>query len=201
MWPEDAIYLPWWIWIASWMAASFWSNPTLKRPGGTRQWPYQFLELSGFAVLLLVHGQDSTPFREGLAAHNVLAQRYWALPPAAGWTMVALEVVGFAFCWWARIHLGRLWSGTITHKQGHRVVSSGPYRIVRHPIYTGLILAAAATAAEKASGAALLGLGLVIAGYWMKSRLEERFLREELGASAYDAYAARTPMLIPFVKA
>ena len=109
-------------------------------------------------------------------------------------------VAGFLFCWWARVHLGQLWSGNITLKADHRVVDTGPYRLVRHPIYTGLILAALATALEKATVLGLSGVLLITFGFWLKARFEEGFLRAQLGAAAYDAYAARTPMLIPFTR-
>jgi protein-S-isoprenylcysteine O-methyltransferase Ste14 len=107
--------------------------------------------------------------------------------------------LGLIFAWWARIHLGRLWSARITRKEGHKVIDTGPYAFVRHPIYTGLIFAALATAAERGSALAVLGAVLFCAGYWMKARLEERFLRQELGADAYDRYATRTAMLVPFL--
>ncbi len=102
------------------------------------------------------------------------------------------------FCWWARIHLGALWSGRITRKEGHRVVDTGPYRLVRHPIYTGIDTAALALLVVKATPIALAGFVLIVWGYWIKARIEERFLREQLGAADYDAYRARTPMLVPF---
>jgi protein-S-isoprenylcysteine O-methyltransferase Ste14 len=199
-WPEAAIYLPWDIWIVTWIAAAVWANRTLKRPSLGSEWPYRILEFGGLAVLLGTFSETSDDFRNGLIDANPLAQRYWALPTDIGWVMVWLTVAGFVFAWWARIHLGRLWSGRITRKEGHRVVSSGPYAIVRHPIYTGIILASAAMAAEKGSGYAMLGLAMIVVGYWMKARLEERFLRAELGAQAYDAYARKTAMLIPFVR-
>jgi protein-S-isoprenylcysteine O-methyltransferase Ste14 len=63
-----------------------------------------------------------------------------------------------------------------------------------------MLLAAAATAAVKGSGYALSGFVVLFVGLWLKARLEERFLRAELGARAYDAYARRTAMLIPFVR-
>ncbi|MBS0469601.1 MAG: isoprenylcysteine carboxylmethyltransferase family protein [Proteobacteria bacterium] len=204
MWPEQAIYIPWDIWIVTWIVAALWVNRTLKRPGGGREWPYRIVEIAGIVCLVGLippfYSQGSDAFYSHVAASNPLAQRYWALPPAAGWAMVALASLGFVFCWWARLHLGRLWSGRITRKEGHRVVDTGPYAIVRHPIYTGIYLAAAATMAEKGSGFAMLGFVLVVTGYWMKARLEERFLRAELGADAYDAYARKTAMLVPFVR-
>ncbi len=95
------------------------------------------------------------------------------------------------------MHLGRLWSGSVTLKPDHRVVDTGPYRLVRHPIYTGLILSALATAAEKGTVLGLAGFASIVLGFWIKAKFEEGFLRQELGREAYDSYAARTPMLVP----
>jgi protein-S-isoprenylcysteine O-methyltransferase Ste14 len=90
-----------------------------------------------------------------------------------------------------------MWSMSVTLKADHHIVDTGPYALVRHPIYTGIILASAATAVLEAELVAFAGLVLVIVGFWTKARLEERFLREELGPAAYDAYARRTGMLFP----
>jgi protein-S-isoprenylcysteine O-methyltransferase Ste14 len=88
-------------------------------------------------------------------------------------------------------------SSSVTYKADHRIVDTGPYALVRHPIYTGIIVAAAATAALQARAIAFAGLVLLILGFWIKARLEERFLRDHLGAQAYDAYARRTGLLFP----
>ena len=112
--------------------------------------------------------------------------------------MVVLAIVGILFAWWARIYLGRLWSGSITRKEGHRVVDTGPYAIVRHPIYTGIFLATVAVAVLKGNLYAFTGAFLIVAGFWIKARLEERFLSEQLGPETYAAYRCRVPMLIPF---
>jgi protein-S-isoprenylcysteine O-methyltransferase Ste14 len=98
---------------------------------------------------------------------------------------------------WARLHLGRFWSSAIVTKHNHRVVDTGPYRLVRHPIYSGVIFCALATAAAKGTALAVLG-GLVIAvGLSVRARSEEDFLRAELGAETYDSYARRVPRLMP----
>jgi protein-S-isoprenylcysteine O-methyltransferase Ste14 len=115
--------------------------------------------------------------------------------------MAALCLAGFAFAWWARLHLGRLWSGFVTRKADHRIIDSGPYRIVRHPIYTGIIVAAIAMAIAKGTIYAVAGALLAILSFWVKARLEEKFLREQLGPETYDAYRRRVPMLIPFAPA
>jgi protein-S-isoprenylcysteine O-methyltransferase Ste14 len=103
------------------------------------------------------------------------------------------------FTWWARIHLGRFWSNAITRKEGHRVIDTGPYGLVRHPIYTGLIAAMLATGVAVATITALLGTVLIAFGLWQKARMEEGFLTTELGASAYGTYCRRVPMLVPFL--
>jgi hypothetical protein len=97
-----------------------------------------------------------------------------------------------------RIHLGRLWSDWLTKKAGHHVVDTGPYRLVRHPMYLGLIFAAFATAIEKGTSYALFGAAILTFGFYTKARREERFLRVELGEDAYDEYARKTAMLVPF---
>ena len=84
-------------------------------------------------------------------------------------------------------------------KENHHVVDSGPYALVRHPIYTGLIAAIAATAAAQATVTCLLGAALIAFGLWLKARVEEDFLTAELGADAYGAYRRRVPMLVPFL--
>ena len=106
--------------------------------------------------------------------------------------MVALCLIGFAFAWWARIHLGQLWSAFVTRKADHHIVDTGPYGIVRHPIYTGIILAAIVEGTVYASTI------LIVLGFWVKARLEEGFLREQLGTEVYDAYRRRVPILVPF---
>jgi protein-S-isoprenylcysteine O-methyltransferase Ste14 len=167
------------------MIAAVWSGRTQARPGVGSQLAYRVITFGG-GVMLFDLG------RWGPSAT-------WRLPEAGEWAMVGLAVLGFAFCWWARLHLGRLWSSSVTRKQDHHIVDTGPYRLVRHPIYTGLILAALATLSERGTVVSAIGFVLMVLGFWIKARLEERFLRSELGAADYDAYARRTGMLLPFV--
>ena len=193
--PDEAIYVPWVIWALSWFLAAAWADRTVKRPAIGSQTLYRVIEFSGFG-LLLFYVVRRPPY--GQAPFG--GAQLWTLPDAAKWAMVGVATLGFLFCWWARIHLGRLWSGSVTRKEGHHVVDTGPYAIVRHPIYTGVITAALATMAVRGTAAAVLGAALIFIGYVVKGRLEETFLRAELGAEAYDAYARRTAMLVPFLK-
>lgn len=114
------------------------------------------------------------------------------------WACALVIAIGFLFSWWARVHLGALWSGRITTKEQHRVIDTGPYAVVRHPIYTGILLAVYATAIAKGTVPGVLGAIVVTIGVWMKARLEEMWLSTELDAGAYGAYRRRVPMLVPF---
>lgn len=185
MTPQLALYYLWAFWVLSWLAAALWSAPSAKRPVFGSEILYRVVTLLG-AVLLF-----------GVTTRNA-AMRLWSFSESTDWALFGVCACGFVFCWWARIHLGRLWSGWVSKKEGHRIVETGPYGVVRHPIYTGLILAAFATAAIKSASIALAGAAIMALGFWIKARLEERFLSQELGAEAYNAYRRRVPMLIPF---
>jgi protein-S-isoprenylcysteine O-methyltransferase Ste14 len=185
--PGTAIAALWLAWIVSWMAAALWAARTEKR---LVSWEVGFYNLcvTGGAILS-VRGNGSW------------AIRLWHTGPGAAWAFAAATLAGLLFTWWARIHLGRLWSGgTITRKEGHHIIATGPYGLVRHPIYTGLIAALLATAAAQGTAAALLGWALVALGLCARAFAEERFLADELGAEAYARYRRRVPMLIPLTR-
>jgi protein-S-isoprenylcysteine O-methyltransferase Ste14 len=111
-------------------------------------------------------------------------------------TGAAITVVGLSLTVWARRLLGTNWSGTVTVKEEHELITAGPYRYVRHPIYSGLLLAFVGSALAWGQTRALLGLAIATFALWRKWRLEERFMRETFG-TAYSDYAARTPAVIP----
>jgi protein-S-isoprenylcysteine O-methyltransferase Ste14 len=190
--PRAAIAALWVAWLVSWGLAAVWSRRTQARPPLVEILLYILPTIAG-GMLLFVDANDALHGRaSGLEA------RLWRLQPWAAWLLAALAAAGFAFTWWARVTLGSLWSSEVTRKENHVIVESGPYGLVRHPIYTGLIAAAFATAIDFGSAQALLGAALMSFGFWMKARLEERFLMSELGEAAYADYRRRIPMLAPF---
>ena len=183
--PLAAMKWLWSAWAISWLIAAIWSSRAQARPKMNAEILYRVMTVAGVAALF------------GSANTLRLGGEFWHTPDAVAWGLAGVTAVGFLFCWWARIHLGTLWSSSVTRKEDHRIIDTGPYARVRHPIYTGIITASAAMASDEATPQALLGLILVVLGFWLKARLEERFLRAELGAEAYDAYSRRTAMLFP----
>jgi protein-S-isoprenylcysteine O-methyltransferase Ste14 len=121
------------------------------------QIPYRLLTIAGFVLLFAVQ----------TSRHNG-SLRLWTLPAGADWAMAALCLVGFASAWWARIHLGQLWSAFVTRKADHRIIDTGPYGIVRHPIYTGIILAAFALPIDKGTVFSIAVAFLASLGFWTK---------------------------------
>ncbi|HYL77480.1 MAG TPA: isoprenylcysteine carboxylmethyltransferase family protein [Bryobacteraceae bacterium] len=122
--------------------------------------------------------------------------RYVPASPIVMMAGVAVEAVGLFLAIWARRHLGRNWSGEITIKVEHQLIRSGPYRLLRHPIYTGLLAMYAGPAIVTGEWHALLGFGMAAVAYWRKIRLEERNLEVAFGAD-YDAYRRDTWALVP----
>jgi protein-S-isoprenylcysteine O-methyltransferase Ste14 len=186
-WPTKLLALIWLAWVVSWVVASVWSGRTKTHVPTLDSWVYRLPILLG-AILL-------SPWTAGALGEKPL----YDLGNAGTYVLAVVQLLGISFTWWARIHLGRYWSNAITHKEDHRIVDTGPYGLVRHPIYTGLILAILATGLAVATWTSLLGALLISFGEWQKARMEEGFLTAELGPEMYGPYCRRVPMIVPFL--
>jgi protein-S-isoprenylcysteine O-methyltransferase Ste14 len=195
---ETAADILWPVWYVTWIAAVVWSARTKAQMKTDIVGPGRWLAGLGSCLLFAPSHLGRGPWK--LGPFDVLFRKYWVEPSWAAWSLFVLIVAGFAFCWWARLHLGRLWSGFVTVKEDHRVVDTGPYGLVRHPIYAGVIFSGFVMALLRASPASLIGSAMFAAGFAMIAAIEERFLREQLGADAYDAYSRRVPMLVPMTR-
>jgi protein-S-isoprenylcysteine O-methyltransferase Ste14 len=184
-WPTEALAWVWFAWLASWGIGSFWSGRTEKR---VRTWESRAYRLPIIAGAVLF-----TPWFGQAVGETPL----WRLGDAATYGLAVVASGGTLFTWWARLYLGELWSNAITRKQDHRLVDTGPYGVVRHPIYTGLITAILATGAAVGTASTLVGAILISFGLWRKARMEEAFLKTELGGDQYEPYCRRVPMLVP----
>ena len=127
-----------------------------------------------------------------------LSRRLWPLGHVPFWVGAIITAAGFVFCVWARIHIGRNWSGTVTLKEGHELITSGPYSVVRHPIYTGLLLGFAGTAIARGDWQGVLAFVIASVTLWLKLQIEERGMRRQFG-NAYETYSQRVSMLLPFI--
>jgi protein-S-isoprenylcysteine O-methyltransferase Ste14 len=177
----------WVIWLAYWTVSAVGAKETVRRETGLSQLGHRVPMFVGAVLLGVPH-----VFGRGLE------QRFHAFSFTWFWVGVALTAAGIAFSIAARAWLGGNWSGSVTLKQGHELIRSGPYALVRHPIYTGMLLALFGTALVVDRWRALIGFVILIAGLVYKMRVEERFMAEQFG-DAYARYRAEVPALIPFL--
>jgi len=157
--------------------------------------------------------RESPLSRAGHVVPLVLAALLLALPTLPGgilcgqvfpmneityWIGVVVLVAGLVFSVWARIHIGRNWSGVVTLKQEHELIHSGPYRLVRHPIYTGLLLGFIGMAIARDEWRGWLAVLIAFVALWRKLRLEERWLTEQFGET-YRQYRDKVAALFPYL--
>jgi protein-S-isoprenylcysteine O-methyltransferase Ste14 len=178
----------WLMWVAYWWIAARGAKQTERRePLGSRL--AHILPLLLAAWLLWA---DTVP-------GALLNKRLFPWAPWEFWGAALITAIGLLFTVWARVELGRNWSGTVTIKRGHELISSGPYALVRHPIYTGLLLAFIGSAAARGDWRGVLAVFVVWAALWRKLRFEERWMIERFG-ERYVAYRQRVPAIVPFAK-
>lgn len=177
----------WLIWIVGWLLAAI----SVKRA----QWqePRATAIYNRFPVLL---GTVMLVFPRWLPP--ILTYRFvppGPEPPAIGTVLVLL---GLLFAGWARVHLGGNWSGAVTVKHGHTLIRRGPYRYVRHPIYSGMLVALIGTALAVGAAYAFIATALILIGFIVKLQLEEARMRDTFPTD-YDDYSRHTARLVPGV--
>ncbi len=180
------ILFPWTLWLAYWVLSAGGTKAT-ARMEESRSRTYQALPLIAGGMLI------SCP-APSLAAFNP----DWSVVHSLQWVGFAVAVVGLLFSAWGRIHLGTNWSVSVTLKENHELVRTGPYRVVRHPIYTGCLLALAGDVLIGGEWRGVVGLLLIFASLFYKVRKEEHWLTEYFGGS-YQRYSKEVAALIPGV--
>jgi protein-S-isoprenylcysteine O-methyltransferase Ste14 len=130
------------------------------------------------------------------ARYGWLGARFVPATPAVAWLGVLLTAAGVAVALWARWHLGSNWSGVVTLKEGHELIVTGPYRAIRHPIYTGMLLGLLGTAMAMGEVRGLLGIAFAWLAFYVKARREESFLVREFGEK-FEAHVKQTGMFLP----
>lgn len=180
----------WWGFILFWGVMAVRTKKTVHRQPRGEMRLYMWPLLLGVFVM-----SGLTRYLGPLAIlARPLAQRTIGLQ----WSAAGAALLGLAIAVWARVALGRNWSGEITLKEDHELVTSGPYAAIRHPIYTALILLFLGLALFIASAGAWIGLALVVLSCWVKLRQEEALMLRQF-PDAYPAYMARTKRLVPLL--
>jgi len=177
----------WLGWFAYWLAAARNVKATSRREGIATFLLNRIFVLIG-ALLLVVPHQPLL----------WLNKRFVPQTMAAYWLGLLIVAAGLAVAVWARVHLGRNWSATVTIKQDHELIRTGPYGAVRHPIYTGILLALLGTAVAIGEWRGLVAFVSFTVGLLIKIKAEERFMSETFGEQ-YARYRAEVPALIPFI--
>jgi protein-S-isoprenylcysteine O-methyltransferase Ste14 len=132
----------------------------------------------------------------GDARFSFLGRRFI---PGASWIVnagVLVTAAGIAFAIWARYHIGRYWSGSVSLREGHQLIRRGPYACIRHPIYTGILLASAGTVVALGTYRLLAVFLILLAGFVMKAKREEALLSREFGA-AFEEHHRQTGFFLP----
>jgi len=177
----------WILFAITWLIAAFWTKRSVYRES-----TWQRL---GYVIPILIGGY--LVFK-GQRLSDTVAFRIIPHVDALAWKCVVLCIAGLAFCIWARFTLGRNWSGVVTFKGGHELITSGPYALVRHPIYTGLLTMFVATVIVLGHVAGIIAMPLVFVSIWIKLRYEEKLMLQKF-PDQYAAYQHRVKRLIPFV--
>ena len=174
----------WILFALYWLVSAF----KLKKTKRRESWGQRFVYVLPLVVAFYL-------LRRG-AHYGLLAARFLPASDAAGWVGVALTAAGVAIAIWARWHLGANWSGVVTLKEGHELIRTGPYRNIRHPIYTGILLALLGTAVAVGEVRGLLGVAIAWFSFYTKARREESFLAQEFG-DRFAEHTKRTGMFLP----
>jgi protein-S-isoprenylcysteine O-methyltransferase Ste14 len=177
----------WLVFLAVWTITAFGAKPSVK----DRHWRRQrWMRLAILIAFLLA--SRFTGVRQALVQHGFAFR-----DPSAGLIGVALALLGVGLAVWARFVLGRNWGQPMTQRENPELVTAGPYRVIRHPIYTGILTAMLGSAA----GYGLFWLLplLIVAPYFIYSARQEEKRMALLFPAQYPAYQARTKMLLPFL--
>ncbi len=179
------IKILWLVFVSYWVVSALKTRRTRKKEPFAWRYGVMFVEVLGFT--LLFNGDADI----GLLGHRIFPRIY-----ALGIVSVVLVWAGIALAVWARWHLGEYWSGRITLKEGHKLIRTGPYARLRHPIYSGLDLAAIGSALAIDRWRCVVGVCVIILGFWIKAKREEALLAGQFGEE-FQEHRRQTGFLLP----
>jgi len=177
----------WIIFVVVWLLGAISTKRTIYRESSAERARYWLALVIGY-FLVIKSSSLPSPFDRLVVPHTT----------SSAWIGAFLSVSGLVFAIWARVILGRNWSGVVTLKEGHELIERGPYRIVRHPIYTGILAMFAGTAIAMGYFGGFLGWSLVFVSFWLKLKREEDLMLKHF-PDKYAAYQNRVKRVIPFL--
>jgi len=171
--------------LVIWMLWAVTSKRTQTRESVRSRFSYTIFAVAAFYAMF------SHDVALGWMRLRILPSEHWIANLG-----IAITAAGLLFAIWARAYLGGNWSGAVTVKVGHQLVRTGPYRWVRHPIYSGMILALIGTAISRGEVRGFVAVVFLWIGFTVKSRIEERFMTATFGPQ-YDEYRRTTGGIVP----
>jgi protein-S-isoprenylcysteine O-methyltransferase Ste14 len=178
------------VWLALavvWVLGALRTKRTVQRQSSSSQLLYTAILAVG--VFLIFATQSGIPWLD--------RELFPVTVPIALAGLLAV-LMGVAFSIWARLMLGGNWSNGVTLKENHTLLRTGPYRIVRHPIYSGILLAMFGSALQRGGIRCFVGVPICAFSFWLKTRAEERFMVQSFGEQ-YLQYRHRVKALAPFI--
>jgi protein-S-isoprenylcysteine O-methyltransferase Ste14 len=179
------VTFPWCVFVVYWLVSAIKTRATREKESFASRYAVLLIEIVGFA-LIFNHRTGIGFLGDRVVPRNLMG-------PILG-TVFTWMGIGLAI--WARYHLAEYWSARVTIKEGHQLIRTGPYARLRHPIYSGLVLAAIGSAVVVDRWRCVFGVSLVLIGYWIKAKKEETMLTRQFG-DAFREHQKHTGFLIP----
>jgi len=193
---DNIILVSWAAFLLVWGISALFVKQDVRGGGYAAEWQrYWGLRLAAAAIIIFVAVRLGR--RAGSSGAALFSHGIFTPPPALGWAGAALTAIGIGFAIWARVNLGRNWSSRPAVKEHHEFVMTGPYAYVRHPIYSGIMLAALGTAFTSS----VIGIGLFVfisITFALRMNKEEKIMLE-LFPDQYPEYQKHTRRLVPFI--
>jgi protein-S-isoprenylcysteine O-methyltransferase Ste14 len=178
------------IWVSFfiyWTVSSFRAKKTVSSEPFVKRFVFYWLPLV-IAFALLGPGK--------WFGHSLIRENFVPHTNIVGFAGLLIAFIGLAIAFWARYLLGANWSATVQQKSGHTLITAGPYKFVRHPIYSALLLMFSGHALIVGDWRAIIAVAIVFVSFWFKLRKEERLMQALFGEQ-YTRYLKATKALVP----
>jgi protein-S-isoprenylcysteine O-methyltransferase Ste14 len=182
-----ALKITWAIFAIVWIIGAFTSKRSVRRQSWASRFGMVGLAILEYLLLLWAVSYFGFAYRRFLPDSAIYL-----------WIGLFMTVAGVMLAIWARATLGRNWSGIVTVKQNHKLIRTGPYALVRHPIYTGVTFAVFGTAIFDGEIRSIVLIVAMLSVFIHKMKIEEQFMTEQFG-SEYASYQQKTKALVPFL--